>query len=302
MHPEPPTSTCLNYGATGPSDSRADRISRGASFWAQICGPKDDLLLKQIRFGVRLEWLTGPPTQIHQSNQPSALRHAEFVSQEIAALAAGGAVSRCNATPRCVYPLGVVPKPRSNKLRLILDMRQGNKLMPDRPFRMESLEDIRFLAKPGDVMLAFDLTQGYHHITIHPTDRTFLGFQWQNHFYQFNVLPFGLKSAPRTFSKVVTLLARSWRTDGIRILVYLDDWLVFTQPHEVETTKQRILADCQQAHLQINFSKSTLEPTVSLTHLGVVVNLTSILVWLLRAYLVPISGWLQRVRIGRIIP
>ena len=116
-------------------------------------------------------------------------------------------------------------------------MRLGNKMMPDRPFRMESPEDIRFLAKPGDVMLSFDLTQGYHHITIHPADRTFLGFQWQNQFYQFNVLPFGLKSAPRTFSKIVTLLARSWRTDGIRILVYLDDWLVFSSPHEVDTIK-----------------------------------------------------------------
>ena len=127
---------------------------------SEICGPKDDLLLKQIRFGVHLEWLSNPPTQIFQTNQPSALRHTEFVSQEIAALAACGAVSRCSKTPRRVYPLGVVPKPRSSKLKLILDMRLGNKLMPDRPFRMESLEDIRFLAKPGDVMLSFDLTQG----------------------------------------------------------------------------------------------------------------------------------------------
>ena len=140
-------------------------------------------------------------------------------------------------------PLGVVPKRRYNKLRLILDMRLGNKLMPDRPFRMESLDDIRFLARPGDFMLAFDLTHGYHHVTIHPADRTFLGFRWQNLFYQFNVLPFGLKSAPRTFSKVVTLLARSWRADGIRILVYLDDWLVFPHPQKVEATRRRVLTD-----------------------------------------------------------
>ena len=113
---------------------------------------------------------------------------------------------------------------------LILDMRLGNKLMLDRPFRMEWLEDVRFLAKPGDVMLAFDLTRGYHHATIHLAYKTFLGFQWQNLFYHFNVLPFGLKSAPRTFSKVVTLLARGWRADGIRIPVNLDDWSVFTHP------------------------------------------------------------------------
>ena len=119
--------------------------------------------------------------------------------------------------------------------------------MPNRPFRMESLEDIRFLAKPGDVMLAFDLTPGYHHVTIHLAYKTFLGFQWQNLFYHFNVLPLGLKSTPRTFSNVVSLLARSSRADGIRILIYLDDWLVFTYPEEVEATKVRILTDCQHA-------------------------------------------------------
>ena len=53
----------------------------------------------------------------------------------------------------------MVPKPRSSKLGLIiLEIRLGNKLMPDITFRMESLEDIRFLAKPRDVMLTFGLT------------------------------------------------------------------------------------------------------------------------------------------------
>ena len=158
MRPEPSTSTRPTQLAKDSSDSQADKISRGAKFLSQICGPTDDMLWKQIRFGVRLEWLTSPPTRITQTNQPSAMRHAEFVSREIAALAACGAVTHCAKTPICVYPMRVVPKPRSNKLRLILDMRLGNKLMLDRPFRMESLEDIRFLAKPGDAMLAFDLT------------------------------------------------------------------------------------------------------------------------------------------------
>ena len=106
-----------------------------------------------------------------------------------------GAVTKTDKPPTCVFPLGVVPKPLSNKLRLILDMRLGNKQMPDRTFRMESVEDIRFLARPGDVMIALDLTQGYHHVTVHPQDRTFLGFSWKDQFYQFEVMPFGLEAS-----------------------------------------------------------------------------------------------------------
>ena len=74
---------------------------------------------------------------------------------------------------------------------------------------MESLAELQYLAQPGDVMLAIDLAQGYHHVTIHPRDRKFLGFHWQDQYYVFNVLPFGLKPAPRIFTKVVLLLARS---------------------------------------------------------------------------------------------
>ncbi len=80
---------------------------------------------------------------------------------------------------------------------------------------MESLEDIRYLAKPGDPMLSIDLTQGYHHVSIHPDDKKILGFQWKDRFYCFNVLPFGLKSAPRIFTKVVTMLAKKWRSKGM---------------------------------------------------------------------------------------
>ena len=152
-------------------------------------------------------------------------------------------------------------------------MRLGNKLMPDRTFRMESVEDIRFLAKPGDVMLAIDLTQGYHHVTVHPKDRTFIGFCWKQQFYQFEVLPFGLKPAPRWFSKIVTVLARSWRADGITVLVYLDDWLFFTHPARVDELRNRILTDCQQAHFRVNLSKSSLTGVTRLTHLGVDVDI-----------------------------
>ena len=122
-------------------------------------------------------------------------------------------------------------------------------------------------------MLAVDLAQGYHHVTIHPRDRKFLGFHWQNQYYVFNVLPFGLKSAPRIFTKVVLLLARSWRADGIRVLIYLDDWLILARPHEVNRIRERILANCRAAHVAINWAKSSLTGVTCLTHLGVVVDL-----------------------------
>lgn len=53
------------------------------------------------------------------------------------------------------------------------------------------------------------------------------------------MLPFGLKTTPRIFPKVVLLLARSWRADGIRVLLYMEDWLILVGPQEVPQIREK---------------------------------------------------------------
>ena len=87
------------------------------------------------------------------------------------------------------------------------------------------------------------------------------------------MLPFGLKPGPTIFTKVVLLLARSWRADGIRVLIYLDDWLILARPYEVTQIRARILEDCKAAHVAINWQKNSLNGVTQLTHLGVDIDL-----------------------------
>ena len=77
------------------------------------------------------------------------------------------------------------------------------------------------LLEKGDFLFSFDLKSGYHHIDIAESDHKYLGFAWDQRFYVFTVLPFGLATACY-FTKVVV---RYWRAKGLRILVYLDDGL-----------------------------------------------------------------------------
>jgi hypothetical protein len=61
----------------------------------------------------------------------------------------------------------------------------------------------RVIFNKGNFCFSYDLKSVYHHIEIFDTDRTYLGFQWENKYYVFNVLPFGLATSGYIFSKVV---------------------------------------------------------------------------------------------------
>lgn len=60
---------------------------------------------------------------------------------------------------------------------------------------MEVYEDFRTALdyfEEDAFLFTFDLKSGYHHIDIHVEHQSYLGFQWEDQFYVFTVLPFGL--------------------------------------------------------------------------------------------------------------
>ena len=186
---------------------------------------------------------------------------------------AARAITPVTYVPHCVNPLGVVPKLGSAKLRLVLNMRFPNSFLRVTKFRLESLADLRDIVEPDDYTLSFDMTQGYYHVGLHPSSRTFCGFEWRGQFYTYSVLSFGLATAPRCFAKIMNVLVRLWRRDGVRVIAYLDDWLFLTKRAEAIRLRDRVLSDCARAHVAINREKSTAHPVKVITHMGFEVHL-----------------------------
>ncbi len=118
----------------------------------------------------------------------------------------------------------LVPK-KDGGLRPILDLRRLNHALMRRPFRMIMLKQIR----TGDWFCSLDLKDTYFHIQIAPHHRRFLRFAFEGVAYQYTVLPFGLSLAPRTFTKCMDAALSPLRQMGIRILNYLDDWLILAR-------------------------------------------------------------------------
>ena len=104
-------------------------------------------------------------------------------------------------------------------------MKYVNMHLSKRVFKFEGLSDLPDMAEKGDWSDAYDLTFGYYHVSLHPDSRRFVGFHWKGVYYQYICLPFGLSTAPWVFLKVIRELVMYWRTKGINILPYLDDFL-----------------------------------------------------------------------------
>ena len=63
-------------------------------------------------------------------------------------------------------------------------------------------------------------------------------FPMRNRCYAFQGLPFGLNTAPRVFTKLLKAVAAYLRKRGIRIIVYLDDFLILGS--SIEESKQTL--------------------------------------------------------------
>lgn len=52
----------------------------------------------------------------------------------------------------------------------------------------------------GALMAKVDIRSTYRVIPVHPKDQWLMGMRWQKKFYVNTTLPFGLRSAPNSFS------------------------------------------------------------------------------------------------------
>ena len=65
---------------------------------------------------------------------------------------------------------------------------------------MDHLAALVVLTGRGCFPVKADIKEAYRMVLVHPQDQHLLGVQWESAVYIDKVLPFGLRSAPKTFS------------------------------------------------------------------------------------------------------
>ncbi len=99
--------------------------------------------------------------------------------------------------------------------------------------KMLTVKQVVSQIRSEDGFVTIDLKDDYSHVSILPSPRKFLRFAFRGKAYQYRILPFGLALSARTFMKCVnTALAPLW-LQGIRILNYIDDWLILAHSEQM---------------------------------------------------------------------
>ena len=173
-----------------------------------------------------------------------------------------------------VSPVFVVPK-HGGGWRLIIDLRYLNSCMVPPHFKMEGLFMLPSMVSQGWLMAKLDLKDAYLTIPIAQESRKLLTFQAgpPHQLMQFRCLPFGLCTAPFTFSKATKPITQFLRQLGIHLIVYLDDLLL------AAPSREQLLVNLSTAiwllsslGFLINIPKSITTPTCLLEFLGFVVD------------------------------
>ena len=71
------------------------------------------------------------------------------------------------------------------------------------------------------------------------------------------MLPFGLATAPYVFTKLLRPLVKKWRSQGLRVVIYVDDGICVARSVELAArAAQCIREDLQAAGFIVNIEKS----------------------------------------------
>ncbi|XP_065943705.1 uncharacterized protein [Magallana gigas] len=245
------------------------RLRNAVQFWKSINA--SDFIISTISTGYVIPFIM-PPKEMYMKNNKSAILNAEFVSDTVSELLLSSCIIQVPFIPVVVNPLSVAMN-SSGKKRLILDLSVLNKFVRRDKVKFEDWKIALQYFQKGFHMFKFDLKSGYHHIDICSAQQTFLGFSWNNLFYVFTVLPFGLSSAPYIFTKCLRPMVRYWRQSGVNIVLYLDDGLGLAESYEKGVSDSLFVKDSlEKAGFLVNLEKSIFEPCQMLEWLGMIWN------------------------------
>ena len=191
-----------------------------------------------------------PPKAQKMYRIPFSLR--DKVEKKLIELEEMDIIEKVDSPSEWVSPMIVVPKPGSNDIRLVVDMRAANEAVVRERHPIPTVDEVLHKMNGATVYSKLDLKYGYHQIELDPESRAITTFVTHTGLYRYKRLIFGINAAAEKYQHIISQVLHG--VEGA--LNISDDITVFgvTQKEHDERLKQVIERLCE-ANLTLNKEK-----------------------------------------------
>ena len=248
----------------------AGRLQHFLSNWKLLT--RDQFILEMV-VGIQIPFTSFP----HQSRVPPLTFHNQSeqvaIDQEISEMLQKEAIQVVSPMTGEFLSSVFLVKKKDGGNRPVINFKELNSYVTYQHFKMEGLHLLKHLIQMGDWMIKIDLKDAYFSVPVSKQHQPLLRFLHKGVRYQFSCFPFGLGPAPRLFTKLLKPVVALLRRLGLRLIIYLDDIIVFNQTQEgILRDKDSTLWLLQHLGFVINWKKSVLHPARCMEYLGFVIN------------------------------
>ena len=234
-------------------------------------------MLTILQDGYRIPFMDSPPplalTPVSFPTYRAGSPRAQALRQEVEAMLAKGALEIARDPGPGFYSRLFLVEKATGGWRPVIDLSHLNDFVQLTSFKMETVASVLLSVREGDFLASLDLKDAYFQIPIHGSSRKLLRFMSEGTVYQFKALCFGLSTAPQVFTRVFAAVSAWAHSRGIRLLRYLDDWLVLSSSEKkARRSIRELLSLCHTLGIVINKKKSDLVPSQSAKYLGMTID------------------------------
>lgn len=148
-------------------------------------------------------------------------------------------------------------KEDGKKTRLCIDFRDLNKIVVPQSQPFPLIEDLMVKTVNCEYFSTFDINSAFWSIPLRIKDRYKTAFVTQEGHFQWTCLPFGLKTAPAIFQRILRNIIRKYNLADFAVN-FIDDILVFSKSFEEHITHiSKLLNAILTEGFRLKFSKCT---------------------------------------------
>lgn len=157
-------------------------------------------------------------------------------------------------SPVLLVPKKNLPNSKDKRWRMVIDYRKVNEKLLSDKYPLPRIDEILDGLGRAKYFSVLDLYSGFHQIELDENSRDITSFSTDQGSFRFTRLPFGLKIAPNSFQRMISLAFSGLTPE--KAFIYMDDIVVFGSSKKQMTDNLRnVFENCRKHCLKLNPEK-----------------------------------------------